>query len=179
MSVSVSWNARNLGSRFNVGAGNHHYILIVVGSAPLSNGFPTLTHSSKDFFTLGGFSEGGNMVFGTNNSSDVASAKECLDGTGFWEFLNPLDWGTQRHIVAPPNGDAQGFATEVCRLARNYEKNTAVKPHPYDLANDNCAAWVNTLFEVIGISESDRDDYGEFWGIDWGEEDPIPKELFD
>ena len=176
--TSVRWNARNLRGRFNVGFGNHHYILVVADAIPIPNEYPKLSYAGHDFFTLGGFSVGGNMVMKHNNHNDVTSAKECLDGGGFWEFVNPADWGTQSHIIRPPNGCPFSFASDVCRLARNYERNTAINPHPYDIYDDNCASWVNTLFKVLGLTKRQRQKYGEFWGMDWGEEDPIPESLF-
>ena len=43
---------------------------------------------------------------------------------------------------------------------------------------ENCAAWVNTLLMFAGISETDREKYGEFFGIDWGEENLLPRDSF-
>ena len=36
----------------------------------------------------------------------------------------------------------------------------------------------NTVLKKIGISEDKREELGEFWGIDWGEEDLIPDDHF-
>ena len=50
---------------------------------------------------------------------------------------------------------------------------------PYSLIDENCAAWVNTMLKKAGISDEIREDLGEFWGIDWGEEDLIPDQFFE
>ena len=176
--ATVFWNGRNLGSSWNIGLGNHHYILIVVNGICLPTTIRTQTHNGVEFMTLGAFSVGGNMVFEANNISDVASAKDIFDNTPIKDFFNPFDWGTQKHKVTPPTGNDTQFAILATQLAQNYERNTRIKPLPYTLSDDNCASWVNTLFKVAGISESERRRLGQFWGIDWAEKLEIPENLF-
>jgi hypothetical protein len=50
---------------------------------------------------------------------------------------------------------------------------------PYKLANENCACITNSLMKVLGYSESVRHELGEFWGVDWGEEDLVDSHYFD
>lgn len=176
--VATYWNSRNLGSRWNIGAGNHHYILIVVSGICLPTPIKTQTHNGTEFMTLGAFSVGGNMVFEPNNGSDSASAKDIFDKTPLKDFFNPFDWGTQKHLVKPPNGNAFQFAAAVTQFALNYQAKTKINPLPYSLVDDNCASWVNTLFKVAGISLDERIRLGQFWGIDAAEKLEIPENLF-
>lgn len=176
-SATVNWMGRNLADPRNP-FGNHHYILILADSGLLSTWMPVLEYKGSRFLTLGGFSVGGNMVFNANNEADVASAKDLLDNTPIWDLLNPFDWGTQKHYVRPPSGSDFLFANAVIQLADNYRKNTAVNPLPYTVYDDNCAAWVNTLLKVAGVSKSERTKLGQFWGIDWAERLEIPNSLF-
>ncbi len=176
--ATVNWIARNLGSRFNIGLGNHHYILILIDNICLPTAIPTQKHNGAEFVTLGGFSKGGNMIYIPNEPSDVLSAKDLLDNTPIWDFFNPFDWGTQKHYVKPPKGNDTAFANEVVRLAENYKRNTARNPLEYGLFDDNCAAWVNTLFKVAGVPKYQREKLGQFWGIDAAERLEIPSHLF-
>ena len=48
----------------------------------------------------------------------------------------------------------------------------------YTAVDDNCAAWVNCLLEAAGVPQSTRLQAGEFWGVDWGEEDKRIAEHF-
>lgn len=172
--TNVYWNARNLGSRFNFGFGNHHYILISIGDNGLQTSITHQTTNGFKFLTLGAFNIDGNMVFQANNESDVVSAKEVFGEYGG----NWFDWGTQKHKVNPPFGDGKQFAEYCIKLALNYERNTKTNPLPYSLVDENCAAWVNTLFKAANVSRAERRRIGEFWGVDWGEEDKIPIRLF-
>jgi hypothetical protein len=176
--VATFWNSRNLASSWNIGAGNHHYILIVVEAVRLPTTIKTQTHNGAEFMTLGAFSVGGNMVFEANNASDSASAKDIFDKTPIKDFFNPFDWGTQQHLVKPPGGNAFQFASNVTQFALNYQAKTKVNPLPYGLFDDNCASWVNTLFKVAGISAAERVRLGQFWGIDAAEKLEIPEDLF-
>ena len=44
----------------------------------------------------------------------------------------------------------------------------------WTMSVENCAAWVNSILERVGIPKSEREHLGEFFGIDWGEEDLLP-----
>ena len=67
------------------------------------------------------------------------------------------------------------FRELVIQLTTNFASKANIR---YSLLDANCAAWVNTLFKVAGVSETDREKAGEFFGIDWGEEDLIPESFF-
>lgn len=171
--VEVYWAARDLaGSPF----GNHHFILIMLPENYSMQQIKTQTEGSQRFVTLGGFAESGNLVFKSNDSSDVQSVKEVLNPS--LRSWYTADYDMERNKITPPTGGGWNFATTLERLAFNYEKNTKTSPVPYSLKNENCAAWVNTILKVAGVSAGERIRLGEFSGIDWGEEDEIPESLF-
>ena len=43
----------------------------------------------------------------------------------------------------------------------------------YKLHGPNCASFVNAILKITGMTDRDRNEFGEFFGIDWGEEDLI------
>ncbi|MEZ5307418.1 MAG: hypothetical protein R2684_09760 [Pyrinomonadaceae bacterium] len=177
--VATSWVARNLGSKMNIGFGNHHFIMIQPGGFAMPGGIEIKNAGGTDFLTLGAFnSDEGNMVFEANNESDVGAATEILTGSGLGRFLNPFDWGAQKHEVTPPHQGVAVFAVEVVQRALNYKRNTDSTPLKYTLSDDNCASWVNTLFKVVGVSAAERKRLGQFWGVDWAEQLEIPDHLF-
>lgn len=84
----------------------------------------------------------------------------------------------QGHKVNAPTGDSRSFAQRLVQLALNFQENSKTSPIPYALFGDNCAAWVNTLFKVAGVSFTDRMRAGQFWGIDACEKKEIPDKMF-
>jgi hypothetical protein len=173
----VYWCARDLAGIMPIG--NHHFILIATGKDSFNQ--LGLTPEEEDgvyFYTFGGFkSDDGKLVFGANNEHDVKSVREYVDPEQHTSPLSP-DLDLELHRVTPPEGSDFEFMALVSRLAGNYKTNTKQSPPDYKLLDDNCAAWVNTLFAVANVSEEDREKHGEFFGIDWREEDLIDESLF-
>lgn len=173
MSFKVFWCARDLNG---VAWGNHHFILIylspVYGLPPLT----VLAEKGVRFVTLGGFKVGANLEFKANEASDVKSVREGLNPSkrSWWR----ADYDIERHRVPSPLSSDQQFAVKLVQQAQAYKVNTQTKPVKYSLANENCAAWVNTMFKVAGVKKAARTNHGEFFGIDWGEEDLIDESLF-
>lgn len=170
--AKVYWSARNLGAWWNP-FGNHHFVLIM--TAAHFGGLTPTQYKGESFLTLGGFSVNGLLKFEANNSSDVQSVKDKIDGLS-WSEPN-LD--LQKHRVAPPNGSDPAFARELVRRSLIFEQNSKATPIPYELFGDNCSAWVNTLFKVCGVPIGERRRAGQFRGIDAGERIEIPEELFE
>jgi nucleoid-associated protein YgaU len=134
-----------------------------------------IQYKGESFLTLGGFYVSGFLVFGANNSEDVQSIKDKIDGMSWGEPNLDL----QKHRVAPPNGSDPAFTEELVRRSLIFDKNSKATPIPYELFGDNCAAWVNTLFKVCGVPLGERIRAGQFRGIDAGERLEIPEELFE
>jgi hypothetical protein len=109
-----------------------------------------------------------------NQQSDVKAVREYLDPEEHTSPLTP-DYDLEAHLVTPPSGSVGNFIATVIQLATNFKAKGDIQ---YNLIDENCSAWINTLFKVAGISETEREELGEFFGIDFGEEDLIPEEFF-
>ena len=105
---------------------------------------------------------------------DLQSIRELLDPQsyppGTWS-----DWDAEIHEIPTPAGmtDTE-FIQKLQQAINEYQNNC-----PYSLVDENCAAWVNTMLERVGIPEDLREELGEFFGVDWGEEDLIPDQYFE
>ena len=182
----VYWCARDLDG---IPIGNHHFILIVAPNTTGGfDGESVLTEDASEgttyFYTIGAFKkENEDLKFikvSINQNADVQAVREYLDPD---EHTNPIepDFDLEPHFVAPPSGSIENFISSVVQLAVNYkskEDNIEYPPIPYSLIDENCSAWINTLFKVAGIGKSEREELGEFFGIDFGEEDLISEEFF-
>jgi hypothetical protein len=171
MEAKVYWSARNLWDWWNP-FGNHHFVLIRTAVKILN--LTPIQYKGENFLTLGGFSINGVLTFQANNSSDVQSVKEKIDDPSQWEPNLDL----QKHRVAPPYGVDLWFAQGLVVRSLYFEQNTRFTPMPYELFGDNCVAWVNTLFKVVGVPLGERRRAGQFRGIDAGERIEIPEDMF-
>jgi hypothetical protein len=170
--AKVYWSARNLADWWNP-FGNHHFVLIKT-DAPILSVTP-LEYKGEHFMTLGGFSIDGVLTFQANNSSDVQAVKDRIDDPAGWE----PDMDLQKHRVAPPYGVDLWFAQGLVVRSLYFEENSRATPIPYELFGDNCSAWVNTLFKVVGVPIGERRRAGQFRGIDAGEGVDIPESMFE
>jgi len=178
MGVKVYWAARDLDSFF---WGNHHFILIMFDKKSEN---PTRYDAQGDkggpfFVTLAAFKEedkNNRLMFRANDSSDVRSVQEVLNPKKY--ATRSWDYDMEQNRIKSPSGSDSSFAQKLEQLSRNYERNEAKSNVTYALLNENCAAWVNTLLKVAGVSAATRLKQGEFSGFDWGEEDKVPESLF-
>lgn len=181
LSEGVYWCARDL-DRLPIG--NHHFILLICpditalfdGKSPLIEDTP---NGTVYFYTVGAFKGAPGipdlLKAIVNEGSDVKSVREYVDPDQHTDPLTP-DLDLEPHLVKPPSGSVSNFRNEVIRLSVNFASKGEIK---YSLIDENCAAWINTLFAIAGVSDADRKEAGEFSGIDWGEEDFIPKKFFE
>lgn len=180
LSEGVYWCARDLdGSPI----GNHHFILLVCPDA--GDLFSSKSPEQEDtldgmvyFYTVGAFKGSPRipdlLSVIVNQGTDVKAVREYVDPDEHTSPLKP-DYDLEPHLVNPPSGSSADFMKKVVQLATNFESKGDIQ---YSLIDDNCAAWINTLFKIAGVSDADREEAGEFSGIDWGEEDFIPEEFF-
>jgi len=138
-------------------------------------------YSGKKFFTLGAFKkkEGSTnrLLVDYNETNDVLAVKEILNPDIVKWYKPDLD--LQRHEVKPPGSQTtDAFVRELIVKAELYKKNEAKKHVPYNLIDENCACWVNSLFKACGVDQKTRLKAGEFSGVDWGEEDEIDASYF-
>ncbi|KOR27884.1 hypothetical protein TI03_05955, partial [Achromatium sp. WMS1] len=140
-----------------------------------------------DGFTLGGGADGIHPIEGHNLIKIVNNAYNLF------AFQNPNTWDLEHHQITVPSGTSEvEFLDDIINAYVSYNDSTSENPIHYDvdptldLVEDadidddgNCATWVNSLLAVIGISEDDRIELGEFSGIDWGAEIELPAENFE
>ncbi len=175
----VYWAARNV--EHYLYPGNHHFVL-VTGNNETCQQFGIMPNEYKGmkFFTLAanvGYNN--NMTFNPNNALDVKSVREKLDNPADSGWFGPeSNWDFQGHEINAPNGCNYTFSKRLLTLCANFEKNSQTNPIQIQRFDQNCAAWVNTLFEVAGVPYSERLRAGEFSGIDCGEEESIPRRMF-
>ncbi|MQX34920.1 hypothetical protein [Roseospira navarrensis] len=176
----IYWCARDLaGSPW----GNHHFILVVQGEPKITStmGVTWQKYAGTEFMTIAAFAikKGGTnrLMLGYNEKSDVHAVKEVLNPAITKKQWSDFD--LERHAVAPPNGKTKdAFVKDIIVKAELFKKNEAKKNLPYSLIDENCAAWVNSLFKACGVPKTTRIKAGEFSGFDWGEEDEIPASYF-
>jgi hypothetical protein len=186
VSGHVYWSARDLKSS---PIGNHHFLLIVFSNknaAEFTEKIHNISFRSEEvsskttyFMTLGGFLEGGKLVFKANEKYDVKAVREWVDPEEHTSWWKP-DLDLERHRLDPLKIDSDDTKSStlidrVIRAAKTYKKKGPVS---YNLLDENCACWVNTLLKALGFSKSYRHERGEFFGVDWGEEDEIDINLF-
>lgn len=179
---SVYWCARDLSGIKAVG--NHHFLTIFFHSEYIAKqitsaygiGYKTEKVGSnyRYFTTIGAFTD---LTCKFNQADDVFSVREKLDPdqhTSIWK----ADFDMERHFIAPQSRWSERQQIElIITAAKNFQKHTS-RPG-YDLNDTNCATFVNSLLKYLNYPYSYRVKKGEFEGIDWGEENTIPRRFFD
>ncbi|HJH03207.1 MAG TPA: hypothetical protein K8W19_04175, partial [Victivallis vadensis] len=124
-------------------------------------------------WTNGGQEKDGKLVSTPNEGNDLQSIRELRDPQNYPPGTFS-DWDGEMHEIPTPQGmtDTQ-FIKALQKAIYEYQNNC-----PYSLVDENCAAWVNSMLERVGIPQSERERLGEFFGVDWGEEDLIPSQYF-
>ncbi len=160
------WCARDLKSS---PIGNHHFFLLVVDKDMEIFGNNKVNEKDKVmFYTFGGFDKG-KLKEIVNNDTDVKSVNEK---TKWWK----PDLDIEAHKIIEIKDE--DFNNIIDKMS-NYDYNQDNKGVPkYTLSNSNCASWVNVFLESIGIPQYLREKYGEFRGVDWGEEDAFDPKYF-
>lgn len=135
------------------------------------------------FTTVGvGQDSNGHIAFNFNPESDIWSineiAKECNTDAGSPDKdlqAVRLSTAASSRNFATPEDLMNAVLEQVFNFNKNREMGNTVS---YDLNDENCAAGVNTVLATLDFPESYRESMGEFWGVDWGEEDIIDMSLF-
>lgn len=175
----VYWAARDLENFF---LGNHHFVVIVFESRSQAR------RVCGDFKGIGFTStinEQGSKIFYTSISvvkDNALIELDILPGPdvqAMKEVINPYEytswWVADYDLEGHRISTEESFMTMVMQLSVNFENSESTD---YNLLNQNCASWVNTLFKVAGVSSEDRANLGGFAGIDIGEDDLIDETLF-
>jgi len=171
LGAKVFWCARDLGLS---PLGNHHFLLFVSDNSGDFTGQLQDLGNGIQGFVIGGFNgDNGKLTAMYNQSDDLQSVREVYDPTTYTDWWWP-DLDCEMHEVTLPTGMSDTeFINQLEGIINSYD-NMA----DYDLDDCNCATWVNTILQRAGISDEVRETLGEFWGIDWGEEQLIPGQHF-
>lgn len=197
----VYWSARDMDNASPIG--NHHFITFVYQNQAQAERltskwrslFPPksqdLTYSTERneknqpifFSSLGFGSTSGNLSDGFNPEADRKSLREVINPDKNTSFFKP-DFDYEGHRV-PHESSSQKFGSveqlmeAIVQCFAHFDSNySAGKRYKYSLLDANCASVVNTIMKVVGYSQADRKSLGQFFGIDWGEMDLIPEDLF-
>jgi len=169
LGAKVYWCARDTDAWH---PGNHHFIVFIPENP---DDFSELLRDFGDDvqgFTSGGFgNDAGLLVTRPNQHTDIAAVLGVYDP----ENENARDLNLEMHEVPLPDGVSDTeFINQLQSVIDSY-----LGTAEFDLTDCNCATWANTMFQRVGISDEDREDLGEFWGVDWGEENLIPSQHFE
>lgn len=191
--AGVYWSARDMGPS---PIGNHHFFTFVYENEEQSQriadrGLAETFSEENDkgvriyFATLGVSkdkkTEG--IVIESSPKLDRKAIKEISKkkNTGFFSY----DLDFQGHRIPPELASPALLSNEELMMAIS-DRATNFNNHfnigdivKYSLEDENCACTVNSIMKVLGYSEKVRKELGEFWGVDWGEEDLIPDRYFE
>ncbi len=165
--ATVYWATRELDggskfSKFASGAGNHHFVLVVLAEGD-SFAVPVLSEGKTRFFTLGGHNVGGRLRLKINDTAEVASVLEWLNPKEYTSTWTQ-DYGFQSKEVTHRNLNGAEFARRLVKASRTYRKTeSSVK---YELFGNNCTAWVASIFKALKAKPGVSGD--TFWGVDSG-----------
>ncbi len=177
----IYWCARDLDIDWSP-IGNHHFLLFV-GNANMSifPGKSALNESEKYFMTVGAGAESSNPTnwgmirMEVNYKADVKAVREGINPDKHVKWYR-ADYDIEAHKIKElSTADFQKIKGYLINYSFNQDNN---KVDDYDLDDNNCASWVNTLMKAMGISYDKREDYGEFNGFDWGEEENFDEKFF-
>lgn len=170
----VYWCGRDLAGLAVLG--NHHFVLIVDNAENMR--YMGLNAQNEDgvlFATMGATkADDDRLIVKFNEANDVKAVREHIDPGEHTSWWKPdLDFEGK---LVKCNPD---FTRRTALRAVWYSRRPISSLPKYSVVDENCSAWVNTLFKVMGIDKNRRHELGEMNGIDWGEEDEISVSLFD
>ena len=170
LGAKVYWCARDL---VGFPVGNHHFLAFIPDNPNDFTGKTVDMGGGSQGWTNGGQPKAGKLVSTPNDGNDLQSVRELRDPQNYPPGTFS-DWDGEMHEIPTPQGmtDTQ-FINALQKAIDEYQNNC-----PYSLVDENCSAWVNSMLERVGIPKSERDRLGEFFGVDWGEEDLIPSQYF-
>lgn len=164
---------------------NHHFLLIVNNTdskPPVSwyrgESWRTIQpegHVMTTYITLGGFfskEDDHKLVFKLNEDADVGSVTEHIAGKPWrwWRYL-----GFEKNPITDTPVPLQQVLLD---LSSKYFGNPISNLPNYNMFNQNCSTWVNSVCHYSGVPESKRAELRKFEQIDWGEEVVLPAGLF-
>lgn len=192
--AGVYWCARDMDPGF---AGNHHFFTFIYNSEEQAIRVTgkwkrwkiAYRKEQNDkglwvyFTTMGvGQDSSGKIKWSFNPDSDIWSIYEIAKESNTSAFTvdrdfqgNRIEYDKSSNNYTNDEELMYGILQALFNYKENYEANKRVE---YSLADENCACGVNSVLRYLKFSSSDRESWGEFWGIDWGEEDLIGEDYF-
>lgn len=173
------WCARDLDTSATP-AGNHHFILLICDqNTALMPGYSAQEENGVYFYTISaGGADGlsGKITAHINDAADVKSVREGIDPDEHTSWYKP-DYDIESHKIEELS--IEGNLGYLCdHLTYYFANQNAGKVPDYVITGPNCATWVNTLLQTMGVPDAKREQYGEFDGVDWGEEDTFDYKYF-
>jgi hypothetical protein len=177
--------------------GNHHFFIFVYQDEAEARrvtqrwqrwniGYHRETNDDGQniFFTTMGVGEddNGNIVFNFNPESDLWAVNEIVKEANT-DALSP-DWDLQgsyiSHLDSMTNFPSyEALMNAILERIFNFKEQSEIgNVVGYDITDENCAAGLNSILACLGFPADYRETMGEFWGVDWGEEDIIPATYF-
>jgi hypothetical protein len=192
--VGVYWSSRDMDTLF---VGNHHFFTFVYADEAQAKrvtkrwlGWEELDYCYEMndagliifYTTVGVAKEEGNIIFSFNPDSDQWSINEIAKKRNTEPMSVDKDFQSCR---IPHNQGGVNFSSyeelmyailhKIFNFNKNLQSGISIEYVPYD---ENCACGVNSVLRQIGYSTSIREEMGEFWGLDWGEEDLLDAKYF-
>ncbi|ACF43007.1 hypothetical protein [Pelodictyon phaeoclathratiforme] len=160
--AGIYWSARDI----ILGTANHHF-LEILPSWPETFDFnrdgtiDTVDLDGdgvRDGFTIGGTEESGKLVAYLNDAADIAA----ILGSNEESHLIPLPAGVSYDELI-----AALYTAYTNYLDESVDYTLLPTADADNLDNGNCATWVNTILQVVGITNTAG--LGDFSGIDAGD----------
>jgi Ca2+-binding RTX toxin-like protein len=160
--AGIYWSARDI----ILGTANHHF-LEILPSWPETFDFnrdgviDTVDFNGdgvRDGFTIGGTDESGKLVAYLNDANDIAA----IQGSNEESHLIPLPDGVSYDELI-----AALYTAYTNYLDESVDYTLIPTAGADNLDNGNCATWVNTILQVVGITNTAG--LGDFSGIDAGD----------
>jgi hypothetical protein len=196
--AGVYWSARDIDIDL-LPVGNHHFFTFIYESEEQAIKFAkkwTIEYFSEEndndlivYYTNMGVGETPEekMVINFNIKSDKKSIHEIAKEENTNAFSHDSDFQGHRIPYNPYNlstlptcASQEELMTAVLTRVFNFNDHVnggdGIK---YSFLDENCSCMVNSILEILGYSSKVRQELGEFWGIDCGEEDTIPRDYFE
>lgn len=189
----IYWSSRDVDP---LPVGNHHFITFVYESKEQADrmaakGFIENFSEENDqgltvYFTTMGVDKDKKtkgIVIKSSPKSDRKSIKEIAKEENTSAFSYDRDFQGHRvpcNLASPAFSSNEELMEAILERVNNFNAHfNAGDRISYSLIDENCACIVNSIFKVLGYPDGIRHELGEFWGVDWGEEDLVPDRYFE
>lgn len=181
----VYWCTRDLDGW---AVGNHSFIVVIPDDPDAFANDPNMIdlYEKNKGCTLAGHKDETTkcLIYVRNQKGDRACMREYFDKKRYLKKGNPdfykSGWSVECNLIETPDGmtDTE-FIKKLIELAEWFKRNNKKLKILYDLNDENCNCWANSVFKYAGVPEKVRIKGGEFGGIDWGEEEILDPDVFE